>query len=152
MGRFFRPIGVDARYPNSPTPLWLKDPANKYWFEYLKDSRTLYVQFNQVGQTGDETFEAFFKRVMAFADANPVDRFVLDGACGAVDFGGDPIMHGFIRSDKVNQPGKLFTIIGRQRFRCSRELYKSINVVEINISSSASRLPRIRIVTETMRL
>jgi hypothetical protein len=97
---------VDARDPASPTPLWLKDPANKYWFEYLKDSRTLYVQFNEVGQKEDETIEAFFKRVMAFADANPVDRFVLDER---LNDGGNngllrPIIHAFIRSDKVNQP------------------------------------------------
>lgn len=109
---------VDARDPASPMPLWLKDPTNPYWFEYLKDSRTLYVQFNVVGQKDDETIEAFFKRVMAFADANPVDRFVLDERLNG---GGNntllrPIIHAFIRSDKVNQPGKLFTIIGRQTF------------------------------------
>jgi hypothetical protein len=40
----------------------------------LNDSRTLYVQFNAVAQKPDETIEAFFKRVMAFADTHPVDR------------------------------------------------------------------------------
>jgi hypothetical protein len=109
---------VDARDTTSPTPLWLKDPGNKYWFEYLKDSRTLYVQFNEVGNKDDETLEAFFKRVMAFADANPVDRFVLDERLNGGGNNGllRPIIHGFIRSDRVNQPGKLFTIIGRQTF------------------------------------
>jgi len=125
---------VDARDPNSPTPLWLKDPANKYWFEYLKDSRTLYVQFNQVGQKDDETIEAFFKRVMAFADANPVDRFVLDERLngGGNNYLLRPIIHGFIRSDKVNQPGKLFTIIGRQTFSAAMNC---VNRMKLNTNT-----------------
>ena len=117
--QFVLPPGwVDARDPASPVPLWLKDPGNFYWFQYLKDSHTLYVQFNAVAEKPDETIEAFFKRAFAFADAHPVDRFVLDER---LNDGGNnellrPIIHGFIRSDKVNQPGKLFTIIGRHTF------------------------------------
>jgi tetratricopeptide (TPR) repeat protein len=135
---------VDARDPASPTPLWLKDPANPYWFEYLKDSRTLYVQFNEVGQKDDETIEAFFKRVMAFADANPVDRFVLDERLNG---GGNntllrPIIHAFIRSDKVNQPGKLFTIIGRQTFsaamNCVNRMKLNTNTLFVGEPTAAS--------------
>jgi tetratricopeptide (TPR) repeat protein len=117
--QFVLPPGwVDARDPASPVPLWLKDPGNFYWFQYLQDSHTIYVQFNQVAQKSDESIEAFFKRVFAFADAHPVDRFVLDERLNS---GGNldllrPIIHGFIRSDKLNQPGKLFTIIGRHTF------------------------------------
>jgi hypothetical protein len=96
----------------------LKDPGNFYWFQYLPDSHTIYVQFNRVAEKADETIEAFFRRVFAFADAHPVDRFVLDER---MNDGGNnellrPIIHGFIRSDTVNQPGKLFTIIGRHTF------------------------------------
>ena len=121
---------VDARDSSSPTPLWLKDPGNKYWFEYLKDSRTLYVQFNEVGNKDDETLEAFFKRVMAFADANPVDRFVLDERLNGGGNSGllRPIIHGFIRSDRVNQPGKLFTIIGRQTFSAAMNCVNRMNL------------------------
>jgi hypothetical protein len=132
---FVHPVDwVDARDPASPTPLWLKDPANPYWFEYLRDSRTLYVQFNVVGQKDDETIEAFFKRVMAFADANPVDRFVLDERLNG---GGNntllrPIIHAFIRSDKVNQPGKLFTIIGRQTFSAAMNC---VNRMKLNTNT-----------------
>jgi tetratricopeptide (TPR) repeat protein len=117
--QFALPPGwVDARDPASPVPLWLKDPGNFYWFQYLQDSHTIYVQFNQVAEKPDETIEAFFKRVFAFADAHPVDRFVLDERLNG---GGNldllrPIIHGFIRSNKLNQPGKLFTIIGRHTF------------------------------------
>jgi hypothetical protein len=42
-------IWVDAsdRAAN-PLPLWRKDPQNAYWFEYLKDSHTLYLKYNTV--------------------------------------------------------------------------------------------------------
>ena len=112
------PGWVDAREGNAPVPLWLKDPDNYYWFQYLPESRTIYVQFNAVANKGDETLEAFFKRVMAFADTHPLDRFVLDERLngGGNNYLLRPIIHGFIRSDTVNQPGKLFTIIGRKTF------------------------------------
>jgi hypothetical protein len=125
---------VDARDPAFPQPLWQKDPANHYWFEYLKDSRTLYVQFNAVAQKDGETIEAFFKRVMAFADANPVDHFVLDERLngGGNNYLLRPIIHAFIRSDTVNQPGKLFTIIGRQTFSAAMNC---VNRMKLNTNT-----------------
>jgi tetratricopeptide (TPR) repeat protein len=116
---FLRPPGwVDARDPASPVPLWLKDPGNFYWYQYLPESNTIYVQFNAVAEKPDETIEAFFKRVFAFAEAHPVDHFVLDERLndGGNNYLLRPVIHGFIRSDKVNQSGKLFTIIGRYTF------------------------------------
>jgi tetratricopeptide (TPR) repeat protein len=109
---------VNARDKAAPPPLWLKDPRNLYWFEYLADSKTVYVQYNAVAEKKDETIADFCKRLFAFVEANPVDRFVLDirrngGGNAQVNL---PFIHGLIRSDKVNQPGKLFVIIGRSTF------------------------------------
>lgn len=115
---------VDARDGSVPPPLWLKDPQNNYWFEYLADSKTVYVQYNAVAEKKDETIAAFAKRLFAFVEANPVDRFVLDIRRNG---GGDaqlnlPLIHGLIRSDKVNQPGKLFVLIGRGTFSAATQL------------------------------
>src|SRR5262249_58624860 len=58
------------------------------------------------------------KRLFAFVETNPVDRFVLDirqNGGGSAQLN-TPFIHGLIRSDKVNQPGKLFVIIGRSTF------------------------------------
>jgi len=109
---------VNARDKAAPPPLWLKDPQNLYWFEYLADSKTVYVQYNSVAEKRDETIADFCKRLFAFVEANPVDRFVLDirrngGGNAQLNL---PFIHGLIRSDKVNQPGKLFVIIGRSTF------------------------------------
>jgi tetratricopeptide (TPR) repeat protein len=108
----------DARAAGVPTPLWLQAPEDAYWFKYLPEEKILYVQFNEVSNKADETLEAFFKRAMAFAEANPVERFVLDIRLngGGNNYLNRPIIHGFIRSDKFNQPGRLFTIVGRQTF------------------------------------
>jgi tetratricopeptide (TPR) repeat protein len=109
---------IDARDKSAPPPLWLKDPKNLYWFEYLADSKTVYVQYNAVAEKQDETVAAFAKRIFAFVEANPVERFVLDirRNGGGNAYLNLPFIHGLIRSDKVNQPGKLFVIIGRSTF------------------------------------
>ena len=116
---------VDTRQSNqAPNPLWLKDPRNKFWFEYLPDSRTLYVQFNQVGNKEDETVEAFSKHLFAFVDENPIDRFILDlrlnrGGNGQFN---RPLLLGIIKSRKIDQKGKLFTIIGRSTWSAAQFL------------------------------
>jgi tetratricopeptide (TPR) repeat protein len=114
---------TDAR-GNSPSaaPLWLKDPQNLFWYEYLPESKTVYVQFNKVGNKDGETLEAFSKRLFDFVEANPVDRFVLDlrlnrGGNGLLN---RPLLLGIIKSAKINQRGKLFTVIGRSTFSAAQ--------------------------------
>jgi tetratricopeptide (TPR) repeat protein len=122
---------VDARADaTAPTPLWLKDPRNNYWFEYLADSKTIYVQYNTVRNKRDESVADFFKRVFAFVDANPVERFVLDirrngGGSNPLNL---PIIHGLIRRDHINQPNKLFVIIGRGTFSAAVFLIGDLDV------------------------
>jgi len=114
---------VDARDASkAPTPLWLKDPHNNYWYEYLADSKTIYVKYNAVQNKPDESIADFFKRVFAFSESNPVDRLVIDmrnndGGNNALNW---PIIYGLIRSDKLNQNGKLFVIIGRETFSAAQ--------------------------------
>ncbi len=102
----------------NPTPLWLKDPQNAYWFEYLPEARTVYVQYNSVRQKREESFPDFVKRVFDLVEANPVEKLILDIRQNG---GGDynftlPLTHAIIRCQKINQKGKLFTIIGRNTF------------------------------------
>jgi tetratricopeptide (TPR) repeat protein len=123
------PGWVDAR--GLALPLWLQSSTDAYWFKYLPEEKLLYVQYNEVQNKADETIEAFFKRVMAFAEANQVDRFVLDVRLngGGNNYLNRPIIHGFIRSDKINQPGRLFTIIGRQTFSAAMNF---VNAMKLN--------------------
>jgi hypothetical protein len=40
---------LDAR-DRGPSPLWLSDPTNFYWYKYLSDGRALYCQINTIQQ------------------------------------------------------------------------------------------------------
>jgi hypothetical protein len=112
---------VDAR-DTTASPLWLKDTTNLYWFEYRKDARVLYVQYNAVQNKKDEPVAAFFERVSRFLDANPVDKLVIDVRLngGGNNYLNLPLLHWILRVDKVNEPGRMFTIIGRQTFSAAQ--------------------------------
>jgi uncharacterized membrane-anchored protein len=108
--------------------LWLKRIDDKFWFEYLEDSKTVYVQFNEVYNKTDETIEAFSKRLFDFVEANPVERFILDvrhnrGGSGELN---KPLLLGIIKSAKINQRGRLFTVIGRSSFSATQFLLNDL--------------------------
>jgi tetratricopeptide (TPR) repeat protein len=136
LGFALDPTWVDARGGSqTESPLWLRDPQNYFWFEYLKESKTLYVQYNAVANKPNETVADFFKRVFEFAESNEVDKFVLDlrHNGGGDNFLNRPIIHGLIKSNKLNQKGKLFAVIGRATFSAAQnlvnELEKHTNVI-----------------------
>ncbi len=103
-------------------PLWLKNLTDKFWFEFLPDTKTLYVQYNEVYNKNNETIEDFSKRLFAFVEANLVDRFVFDmrlnrGGNGSLN---RPMLLNIIKSHKIDQKGKLFAIIGRSTFSAAQ--------------------------------
>lgn len=104
-------------------PLWLKAASNNYWFEYLEDSQTVYVQYNKVyNKEEGETIASFAHRLSAFVEAHPVERFVLDirnneGGNSPYNM---PLLLEIIKSEKINRVGHLFTIIGRGTFSAAQ--------------------------------
>jgi len=115
---------IDAAQSEAPAPLWLRAPENKFWFTYLRDTNTLYVQYNSVRDKPEETIAEFFDKVFSFADMRQIDCFILDirrngGGNGYLN---QPIIHGLIKRDQINQPGKLFTIIGRGTYSAAMML------------------------------
>jgi hypothetical protein len=108
-------------------PLYLKDPNNLYWFEYVKDQKLVYVQHNAVANKPDEPVADFYKRVFAFVEANPVEKFVLDirNNGGGNNFLNRQVVIDLIKS-KINRRGKLFVITGRQTFSAAQNLVNQI--------------------------
>jgi tetratricopeptide (TPR) repeat protein len=105
----------------------LKDPNNHFWFEYVKEPKILYVQFNEVANNPNESVSAFFKKISDFAEQNPVEKFVLDVR---LNTGGNnqlnkPIVLSLIKG-KFNERGKLFVIIGRRTFSAAQNLVNEI--------------------------
>ena len=51
---------LDSRSSNDETPLYLKNLDKPYYFEYLKDSKTVYVRQSQVLDDPDESIAEFY--------------------------------------------------------------------------------------------
>ena len=151
---------VDARGGSkSPTPLWLRDPHNNFWFEHLTGAQfgcaqgcergIAYVQFNavqdrpQAGEKPGETVEAFFNKVFDYVEANKIDKFVLDMRLngGGNNYLNLPLTIGMIKS-RVNKRGNLFVITGRETFSAAQntvnELEKYTNAIFVGEPTAAT--------------
>lgn len=89
-----------------------------YWFEHLKEHRALYMQFNSVADSWEETFAHFTDRLWTFYEANSanIDKFIFDvrynnGGNGYILL---PFIHEFIKHESINQKGRLFTLVGNK--------------------------------------
>jgi tetratricopeptide (TPR) repeat protein len=106
----------------SPPPLYLKNMAAPYWFEHLPERKTVYFQFNAVRNDQQESLAQFCARLFKFIGEHEVEKLVIDmrwnngGNTGLLP----PLIHGLIRSEKINQRGKLFVIIGRRTFSAAQ--------------------------------
>jgi tetratricopeptide (TPR) repeat protein len=111
----------------APLPLYLKEPDNNFRFEYVKDGKILYVQFNSVQNKPDETIAAFFKKVFDFAENNAVEKFVLDVRMntGGNNLLNKPLVVGLVKS-KLNERGRLFVITGRRTFSAAQNLVNEL--------------------------
>lgn len=106
----------------APLPLYLKNPAARFWFEYLPDNKTVYFQFNSVRNDQRESLAAFSERLFKFVNENEVEKLVIDLRWNN---GGNiellrPLIHGLIKNEKVNRRGRLFVIIGRRVFSAAQ--------------------------------
>jgi tetratricopeptide (TPR) repeat protein len=117
---------VDLR-DGAKEPLWLKDPQDKFWFEYMPDARAVYAQINQVGDKERETLADFSARLFSFVESNPVEKLVLDLR---LNRGGNgellrPLVVAAVRS-KLNRRGHLFALIGRGTFSAAQFLLNDL--------------------------
>jgi hypothetical protein len=109
-----RPGWVDAR-DHAPTPLWLSNPTDTYWYRYLSDTRTLYCQLNAILQNPDDSLAVFLARAIATADSGSADRFILDlrlNGGGNGQWNRD-ILRALIKS-RYDAPGRLLVLTGRR--------------------------------------
>lgn len=106
------------------TPFYLKNLDKNYYYEYLPESKTVYVRQSQVLDDKTETIADFYKRVFEFIEKNDVDKLVIDVRLngGGNNYKNKPVITGIIESKKINKPGKLFVIIGRRTFSACQNL------------------------------
>jgi len=114
-------------------PLYLKKKDEQYWFEYLPESKSVYLQFNSADiSEGDaeQRFKEFTDSLVSYIDRNNVDRLIIDLRWNS---GGSFVRTRYllwaaIRSEKINQPGKLFTIIGPGTFSAATALATELDM------------------------
>ena len=103
---------VDAREPSGDAPLYLRDIETNYWFEFIEAERTVYCQYNEVYDEGDEDIAAFAVRLTDFVQSRGAERLVIDLRHNV---GGDnslnrSFLHALIRCPEVQEPGSLFVM------------------------------------------
>lgn len=110
--------------PDRPQPLYLTDPGNLFWYRWLDESQTLYVQLNAIRNKPDERMEGFFERVFREADSRPIDRLVLDLRFngGGNNFNNYPVIRGIVKRHHIDDRGKLFVITSRHTFSAAGHL------------------------------
>ena len=113
----------------TPLPLYLKNLATAYWFEYLPESRTVYFQFNSVRDESGEELRDFTDRLFRFVDETEVDRLVIDVRWngGGNTFLEMPLLHRLIGGRKINRRGSLWVVIGRHTFSAAQNFVTLLN-------------------------
>ena len=91
-----------------PLPLYLRNPHKDYWYEYLPESKTVYLQWNHVHSDSNEPIGDFFDRISSFIETHAVDKLAIDLRWNN---GGDsvlipPVLASLIRDTKIDQPGE----------------------------------------------
>lgn len=102
----------------NPKPLRLRNLQTNYWFEYLAETRTVFVRINVIENSSEESVAQFARKLQLILNSKPIDRVVLDlRDC----HGGDnqlfrSLLLVLIREETIDSPGRLFVIIGRNTF------------------------------------
>ena len=104
--------GLPHRLAPTDAP-WLRDQDEMLWWTFLEDSGTLFVQFNAVQGGATDVISEIRER----AQADDVERVVIDLRHNS---GGDNTtlsqLELALRDPAIDQPGRLYAIIGRVTF------------------------------------
>lgn len=105
-----------------PVPLYRKRPGAWYWYEYLADSRSLYIQYNRCRNDPKKSFKVFTRELFKFVDdlhyADGIERVIVDLRFNS---GGDssivePLLEGLKSRPRLSAKGHLYVLISRDTF------------------------------------
>ncbi|MEL7251861.1 MAG: tetratricopeptide repeat protein [Bacteroidota bacterium] len=110
-------------------PLWLKDLDKIYYYEYLPEQKAVYVRHSQIQDDPSVTIPEFYAEVFDFIENNEVEQFILDVRLngGGNNYKNKPIVTGVLETQKINQPGKFFVILGRRTFSACQNLVNELH-------------------------
>jgi len=98
----------------APAPLYRSRPGSYYWFQYLEESRAMYVQYNRCEEDPQMPFAKFAAEVIAAIDSRKAERVIVDlrqnsGGNSTVI---DPLKRALIQRPKV----RVFVLAGPETF------------------------------------
>lgn len=107
---------------DAPLPLSLSTLDKTYSLQLLPEQKLLYCQINGIGTDNNKSLGDFCKQLFSEAARPEVEALVIDLRynSGGNTFTNQPLIDGIIRSDKLNQPGRTFLIIGRTTFSAAQ--------------------------------
>ena len=110
-------------------PIYLQDLDKIYSYKYIPEHKLLYVRQSQIQDDPSEDIPTFYARVFEFIDNNEVEKLVLDVRLngGGNNYKNKPVITGIIQSEKINQIGNFFTIIGRRTFSACQNLVNELD-------------------------
>lgn len=119
---------LDARN-QSETPLWLDRLDKIYYYKYIPEQKTVYIRHSQIQDDSEETIPEFYERVFDFIEKNEVEKLIIDVRLngGGNNYKNKPIVTGIIRTEKINQLGKLFVITGGKTFSACQNLVNELH-------------------------
>jgi hypothetical protein len=96
-------------------PLYEQDRQTFYWYRYLKEENTVYVQYNVCAEQKEQPFQTFMDKVFGLIDQHEGARLVLDMRFNGG--GNEAVLTPFIKAiqsrPSLNASDRLFVIIGR---------------------------------------
>jgi hypothetical protein len=115
--------------PISP-PLRTAGGDRIYWYRYLPEHQTIYLQYNRAADDPDLPFADFTQELFAFIEANPVERIIIDlrfnggGASWIIE----PLVDSLRAHPTLSQPERVRVLIGARTF--SSALMNAIELQE----------------------
>lgn len=109
---------------NNGLPLYMKNDEKNYWFEYLNENKTLYINYKRVLNDPADSLKHFCKRLEEFINSNDIEKTVIDirNNSGGNNATCQPFVNLISNNKKINRKGKLFVIIGKQTFSAASYL------------------------------
>ncbi|HEV7395674.1 MAG TPA: hypothetical protein VGN86_04110 [Pyrinomonadaceae bacterium] len=96
-------------------PLWLKNRDRKYWFDYLPESNSVFLQVNEPRDDLKYPWDDFLQEVFQTIGEKHATRLIIDlrHNGGGYAYLVQSLIHKIIATPQIDQPGRLFVLIGR---------------------------------------
>lgn len=99
-------------------PLQYRNSQANYWYEYLPETKTLYLSYNRCQEMPNQPFKDFAAEVWKVVEEQGAERLVIDlrrnGGGNSIIF--EPFTTALKQHPRLNQKGKAFVLIGRSTF------------------------------------